>query len=104
MEILHGSGNQLNNGVGRAVVQDIVFGGEAGKMVVGGVAALHGSDDARCEVLLIRGLDELVEVDIGLVGLSLAFPVIHYAHVDAQTREEVNLIHQQLLTCVGIFL
>jgi hypothetical protein len=97
------SGNQLNNGVGRAIVRDVVFGGMAGKTVVGGIAALHGSDDARHQGKMIHGLDEWVEVDVGLVGFGLAFLVVHFAHVDAQMHEEVNHVHQQLLGHLGDF-
>ncbi len=97
------SGNRLDNGVGCAIVQDLVFGGDAGKTVVGGIAALSGSDDARRETMLICGLDEWAEVDVGLAGFGLAFPLVHVAWVDARMREEVNHIHQQLLRRVGDF-
>jgi hypothetical protein len=86
-------GNKLDDGVGCAIIRDVVFDGETGKMVVGGVATLCGSDDARREATLILGLDEWAEIDLDLVGFSLVFPVDHVARVDAQMREEVNHIH-----------
>ncbi len=59
-------------------------------MIVGGVAALRGSGDARRKATLIRGL---AKVDLGFVGIGLVLPIVHVACVDALTHEEVDHIH-----------
>ncbi len=46
---------------------------------------------------MIRGLNEGTEVAVCLVGIWFALPIVHIARIDAQTCEEVNNVHEQLL-------
>ncbi len=91
----------LNDGSCSAVVRYDVFGGETGKAIVGGVAALGGCDDSGCKAALICCLDEGAEVDICFLVVGLAFPIVHVAHVDAGAREVVDNVHEQLLRHLG---
>jgi hypothetical protein len=89
--------DQLNDGLGGAIVRYVVFGGETGETIGGGIAALCGRDDSWCKATLICGLNEGTEVKVCFVGLWFALLIVHIARVDAQTREEVDDIHEQLL-------
>ncbi len=44
--------------------------------------------------MLIRGLNKRAEVDVSLVGVRLAFSIIHVVPVDASRREQVDNVHQ----------
>ncbi len=46
-------------------------------MVVGGVPACGGGDDAGCQVALVSGLDEGMEIKVGLIGGGLSLPIVH---------------------------
>ncbi len=50
---------------------------------------------------MIRGLDGRAEVGIHLVGIMLAFSIVHVACVDAGTRDQVDDVHQSLFSCLG---
>ncbi len=50
---------------------------------------------------MIPGLNERAEVDVCLVGVRLAFPILHVARVDVGMHEQVDDVHQQLFGHVG---
>jgi hypothetical protein len=91
----------LDDGFCGAIVRYVVFGGETGEAIVGGIAALGGCDNSGCKAAMICCLDEWAEIDIcfGVVGLALS--IVHVVRVDAGMREEVNNAHEQLLRRVG---
>jgi hypothetical protein len=63
----------INDGFCGAIVRYVVFSGETGKAIVGGIADLGGCDDSGCKAALICCLNEWAKVDLCFLVVRLAF-------------------------------